>query len=70
MFDRHPGLNREVLISLFSGNGVSGVLTKIAGANHILRGCTIHEPGSEPVRADGEIIVHASNIDYVQILGG
>jgi small nuclear ribonucleoprotein (snRNP)-like protein len=27
MLRRHPGLNRKVLVSLFSGNAVSGVLT-------------------------------------------
>lgn len=69
MFNRHPGLNREVLYSLFSGSGVSGVLVKVAGPRLILRGCTIFEPGAEPVKADGEIVIHESNVDYFQIAG-
>lgn len=69
MFDRHPGLNREVLYSLFSGSAVSGVLVQVAGPRLILRGCTVHEPGSQPVQADGEIVIHESNVDYFQILG-
>lgn len=65
---RHPGLNRKVLVSLFSGNAVSGVLVKTPGPLMILRGCMIHEPGSGPAAADGEIVIDSSNVDYVQIL--
>lgn len=55
-------------MSLFSGNAVSGVLTKKAGPLFILAGCQIHEPGHEPVPADGEIVIDAANVDYFQIL--
>lgn len=55
-------------MSLFSGNAISGVLTKKAGPLFILRGCIVHEPGAEPVAADGEIVVDAANVDYFQIL--
>lgn len=68
MFRRHPGMNREVLVSLFSGNGVSGVLVKCAGGYLFLRNCIIHEPGAEPVKADGEILVHEANVDFIQLL--
>jgi small nuclear ribonucleoprotein (snRNP)-like protein len=54
---RHPGLNKQVLISLFSGNAVSGVLTATPGEFLILRGCTVLEPGSEPAAADGEMVI-------------
>jgi hypothetical protein len=69
LFNRHPGLNREVLYSLFSGNAVSGVLVKTAGPRLILRGAMIHEPGAEPAPADGEIVIHESNVDYFQVVG-
>lgn len=65
---KHPGLNRHVLVSLFSGNAVSGVLVKVVGPRYILRGCMIHEPDVEPAPADGEIVVHEANVDYFQIL--
>ena len=67
---RHPGLNRKVLVSLFSGNAVSGVLTKTPGPLLILQGAMIHEAGSEPVKADGEIVIDAANVDFVQVVGG
>lgn len=69
MFNRHPGLNREVLYSLYSGTGISGVLVKVAGPRLILRGCEIHEPGEQPAKADGEIVIHEANVDYFQIVG-
>lgn len=69
MFRRHPGLNRQVLVSLYSGNAVSGVLTKTPGSLLILRGCTVLEPGAEPAQADGEIVIDTANIDYLQVVG-
>ena len=70
MFKRHPGLNRKVLVSLFSGNAVSGVLVT-AGPLFILKGCMVHEPDAErPVPADGEVVIDSANVDYVQIVNG
>lgn len=69
MFNRHPGLNREVLYSLYSGTGISGVLVKVAGPRLILRSCMVHEPGEQPVKADGELVINESNVDYFQIVG-
>jgi small nuclear ribonucleoprotein (snRNP)-like protein len=67
---RHPGLNRKVLVSLFSGNAVSGVLVKTPGPLLILQGCMVHEPDSaQPAAADGEIVIDTANVDYVQIVG-
>lgn len=70
MFGRHPGLNRKVLVSLYSGNAVSGVLTKTPGRLLILQGAVIHEEDREPVPADGEIVIDQANVDFVQIVGG
>lgn len=67
---RHPGMNRKVLVALYSGNAVSGVLVKTPGPLLILQGAMIHEPQSDPVAADGEIVIDCANVDYVQIMGG
>ena len=65
---KHPGLNRQVLVSLFSGNAVSGVLVATPGPKLILRGCMIHNPDmQEPYPADGEVVLDEANVDYVQI---
>ncbi|MGV0793030.1 hypothetical protein [Mycolicibacterium sp. XJ1819] len=68
---KHPGLNRKVLVSLQSGNAVSGVLVKTPGPLMILQGCMIHEPDTEhPAPADGEVVIDQANVDYIQIVGG
>ena len=70
MFRKHPGLNRQVLVSLFSGNAVSGVLVATPGKFLILRGCSIHDvDASAPSPADGEIVIDGANIDYIQVVG-
>lgn len=70
MFRRqHPGLNRQVLVSLFSGNAVSGVLVSTPGPLMILRGCTIHDVDAlAPSPADGEIVIEKANVDYIQVV--
>ena len=71
MFRRHPGLNRKVLVSLFSGNAVSGVLVSTPGPLLILQGCMVHDSDQErPAAADGEVVIDTANVDYVQIVGG
>jgi small nuclear ribonucleoprotein (snRNP)-like protein len=68
---KHPGLNRQVLVSLFSGNAVSGVLVSTPGRYLVLKGCQVHDEGaSAPSPADGEIIIDTANVDYTQIVGG
>lgn len=59
-----------MLVSLFSGNGVSGVLVATPGPLLILRGCMVHEPGAEAAPAEGEIVIDGANVDFVQIVGG
>lgn len=59
-----------MLVALYSGNAVSGVLTRTAGPLLILQGAMIHEPSAEPVKADGEVVIDQANVDFVQIVGG
>jgi small nuclear ribonucleoprotein (snRNP)-like protein len=68
---QHPGFNKRVLVSLFSGNAVSGVLVSTPGQFLVLKGCQIHNvDAAAPSPADGEIVIDAANVDYVQIVAG
>ncbi|OMB98418.1 hypothetical protein A5733_01200 [Mycobacterium sp. NS-7484] len=67
---RHPGLNRKVLVSLYSGSAVSGVLTDVRGTWLIVKSATVFEPEMQPAQADGEILIERANVDYIQIVGG
>ncbi|MGE2714204.1 hypothetical protein ACQI4L_09115 [Mycolicibacterium litorale] len=63
-------MNRQVLVSLFSGNAVSGVLVETPGQLLVLKGCAIHDAeASAPSPADGTIVIDGANVDYVQVLG-
>ncbi|HQC78420.1 MAG TPA: hypothetical protein PLH92_17075 [Mycobacterium sp.] len=71
MFNRRQrptALNRSVLISLTSGNALSGVCTYDGREALVLRGVTVHEPSSEPTPADGEVLVDRINVDFIQLL--
>lgn len=68
MFNKHPAISRKVMVSLYSGTGIEGVLTQKIGDHYVLKGVTIHEEGHDPTSADGEIVVDTANIDYMQLL--
>jgi small nuclear ribonucleoprotein (snRNP)-like protein len=69
VFRKHPAIGRKVLVNLFSGNAIEGVLTHSVGNQFILRAALVHEPGSDATpRADGEIVIDAANVDYIQML--
>lgn len=69
MFRKHPAIGRKVLVNLFSGNAIEGVLTHRVADQYILRAALIHEPGSDATpQADGEIVIDAANVDYIQML--
>jgi hypothetical protein len=69
LFNKHPGLNRKVMVNLYSGNAIEGVLTQKTRDLYLVRAAILHEPGSEPVPMDGEIAIEPVNVDFVQLLG-
>ena len=60
--------NRKVLVNLLSGNAIGGVCVHDGREALTLRGATVHEPGSEPAPADGEILIDRINVDFIQLL--
>ncbi len=70
MFNKRAAnvLQRKVLVNLMSGNAISGVCTYDGRQALILRGATVHESGSDPAAADGEIVIDRINVDFIQIL--
>ena len=61
-------VRRRVVVNLLSGTAISGVLTKTSGPLLILKGATLHEPGSPPQPMDGEAVVERTSVDYIQAL--
>lgn len=68
MFNRRPPLlGRTVLVNLRSGNAVGGVVTHDGKDCLVVRGVTVHEPGSDPAPADGEVLIERTNVDFIQM---
>lgn len=64
-------IRRRALVSLKTGNAVSGVIVRGWGRWVVVADAMVHDaaaPGSTP--ADGEIWIERVNVDYVQSIGG
>lgn len=68
LFNKRSLLNRSVLVNLMSGNAISGVCTADGRNALVVRGATVHEPGADPIPADGEVLIDRANVDFIQLL--
>lgn len=69
-FWRPPCLLRSVVVNLkgTSDTAVSGVLWRSRGAWLVLRKASVIEPHSSPLTVDGEVVIHRSNVSFLQVL--
>lgn len=58
---------KRCLINLKSGTAFQGYLIEAPAGIVVIKGATVIEPGSEPVRVSGEIIIEKANIEFIQI---
>lgn len=69
---RHIAYRRRVVVSLKMTNGsersIAGVLWSKGGTQLVLKDSRLLEPGREPLKIDGEVVIEKSNVDFVQIL--
>jgi len=61
-------VHRRVVVNLWSGTAISGLVVKTHRSYCVIKDATVIEPGSEPARVDGEIIVDRRQVDYIQAL--
>jgi len=66
---RPPCLLRSVILNLKDdpANAVKGVLWSARGSWLTLRDCSLLRPAG-PTKIDGEIVVHRSNVAFLQVL--
>jgi len=57
---------RWVVVNLKSGQAVAGYLVRHHGPLLFLRSAQLHEPGTDPVDIDGEIIIDRAEVDFIQ----
>ncbi|UYL87765.1 RNA binding protein [Gordonia phage OneDirection] len=60
-------VQQRVVINLKSGTAVMGVVTAKKRTFCVVRDAEVVEPGSHPVRADGEVLIERADIDYIQL---
>jgi len=59
---------KKVLVNLINGKAFRGVLYDSQKAFILLKDAEIIEPGNNPVKATGSIIILKEKIDFIQVL--
>jgi hypothetical protein len=65
---RVPALRRLVIVNLQSdeNSALRGVLWSQRGSWLVLRQCALVVPNQQPKPMDGEVLVHRSNVSFIQ----
>jgi small nuclear ribonucleoprotein (snRNP)-like protein len=67
MFDRYPEL-KTVLVTTRTDRTFRGVLWRRRRGYLVLRQAEMLRAKNEPVAMDGEVMVEAANVDFVQVV--
>lgn len=67
VFDQYPTL-RTVVVNTKTGRAFRGVLWRRRGGFLVLRNAELLKPGGETVAMDGEVVIAAENVDFMQVL--
>ena len=67
LFDRYPTL-RRVIVNTKSDRAFRGVLWRKARGYLVLRDAEILKAKGETTPMDGELVVPAENVDFLQVL--
>ncbi len=67
IFDRYP-TKRRVVVNTKTDRAFRGVLWRKAWGYLVLRDAEMIKPGGETVRMDGELVIEAGNVDFLQVL--
>lgn len=62
------GARRRVLVNLVDGKALQGLLWSRRGRMLILKDVTLLESGAQPAPVDGEVLIEATRVDFVQVL--
>ena len=67
IFDRYPVL-RTVLVNTRTGSTLRGVLYRKRRRYLVLKQAEMLRRGKEPMAMDGEVVVYADNVDFIQVV--
>lgn len=66
---RRLQVRRKVLVALHTGQAIQGVLWTRRNNFLVLKDAQLLEPGAQPTRMDGDVIVERDQVLYVQVAG-
>jgi small nuclear ribonucleoprotein (snRNP)-like protein len=64
---RYPCL-RRVIVNTRSDKAFRGVLWARRGGYLVLRNAELLKPKGETVAVDGEVVIEAANVDFIQVV--
>jgi hypothetical protein len=65
-----PCLRQSVVVNLISepDTAIRGVLWSVRGSWFVLKNAAVLKPQLEPLAIDGDVIIHRTNVAFVQVL--
>lgn len=66
---RRTALRKRVVVNL-PDKAFAGVLWAKRGPLLVLRDAELLEPGREPQKVDGEVVIERSRVEFTQVLAG
>ena len=69
LFKRYPVL-RTVLVNTKTGNTFSGILWRKRRGYLVLRNARMLRRDKDPMLMDGEVVIPADNVDFLQVVFG
>jgi small nuclear ribonucleoprotein (snRNP)-like protein len=67
MWARYP-IKRQVIVNTKSGQAFRGVLWRRRWGYLVLRNAEMLRDRSEAVSMDGEVVIQADNVDFIQVV--
>lgn len=67
---RRTLVRKRVVVNLIGERAFTGILWAQRGPLYVLRDVTMHEPGTDPARVDGEVVVERDRVEFIQVVSG
>lgn len=67
LFTRYPVL-RQVIVNTKSDKAFAGVLWARRGGYLVLRNARLLQAGGSSTAVDGEVVIDANNVDFMQVV--
>jgi hypothetical protein len=66
LWARRLVVRRRVLVQLDTGRAVVGTLWTTKAGRIVIKGAELFEPGTEPTKMDGDVVIERARVEYVQ----